>query len=396
MIPRAESDVGNVQNAGTYNPPVLAIWTNRVVIALSWIGVFIAGVLTYGHFSNNVPPCSYEEGCFRVQSSPQAMFLGVPVALLGLVGYLLVLLLAVMRTKMPDQWKTTVTRGLVLTGVGTGFSAYLTYVAATQIGALCQWCMASLATMTLLFVGHGILAQAKEPEKVEAGGDWLTVGIGGLAAVAMIAVGISQMTSAGKIALGNLTLNGVDAASIVARPEQTQGNADAKVTLVEFADFNCPACRQAAVKIKAIYDSHGGRLKWSYRNMPLIGIPGHETSMLAARISEVAADQGKFWKFADIVLEPNNTERTKSDDGLMSMAKEAGLDMEDLRKRIDNPDDQANKNVAADMDVGMNTLHASMTPTIILIAEGHGPQGVTSDTLEATLNSEPYKSLLKP
>ncbi|MBS1708975.1 MAG: vitamin K epoxide reductase family protein [Armatimonadetes bacterium] len=375
---------------------MLAIWANRVSIALSWVGIFIAGVLTYGHFSRFVPPCSVaDHGCAIVQQSKQSMFMGVPVALMGLLAYVVILLLAVMRTRTPDQWRTSAMRGLLITGLGTGFSAYLTWVAATEIGVMCQWCLGSLATMTGLFLTHGVLVQAGEPAATDKRGDWMTLGIAALVAMGLIGTTIVQMKSMSSILAGDVKFDGLDNAKIIGRPEKVQGNADAKLTLVEFADFNCPACRGAAETVQKVFNQNGGRLKWAYRHMPLSNLQGHESSMYAARLSEIAADQGKFWKFAEIILDKGNTERTKSESGLMAMAEQAGVDITEASKRMKNPMDKNNDDVATDMDIAINKMHINTTPTFVLIAEGYPPKAIGGDQLEATLKTEPYASLLK-
>jgi len=397
MIPSADTPAGAAVSTPTYNRGVLAVWTNRVITALSWIGVFIAGTLTYAHFAHMVPPCSSDEmGCAVVQTSKQSMFMDkIPVALLGLVAYLLLLAMAVIRSNAKDQWKTMAMRGLIISGFGTGYSAYLTYISFAEIGAKCQWCLASLATMTLVFVAHGVLVQAGEPSEVQPKTDWLTFGVAGLAAFGLAGMNISQMASVSSKLAKNINFKDTTEEAILGPSAQIQGNEDAKVTLVEFGDYNCGACRQAAVHVKKVYDQYQGKLRWAYRHMPLPDIKGHETSVLAARISMVAADQGKFWKYSEIVLDPANTEKVKSENGLFAIAQQAGVDITELNKRLKDPSDNLNDRVAADMDIGMNKLKATTTPTFILVAKGVAPVGVGSDQLEATLKNEPYASLLK-
>jgi uncharacterized membrane protein len=79
-----------------------------------------------------------------VQQSAFAELAGVPVALLGVLGYL-----AVLASLLRDgEGARTVTAFLALTGFG--FSVWLTYVSHTEIGALCAWCVGSAVCMTLL------------------------------------------------------------------------------------------------------------------------------------------------------------------------------------------------------------------------------------------------------
>jgi uncharacterized membrane protein len=112
------------------------------VAALSVLGALIAGYLTWVHFAELEPFCVGGGGaCERVQSSPYVRLGGVPVAVIGLAGYLAILA----SLALPDR---SVTAFLAL--VGAAFSAYLTYVELAVIDAICQWCVASAIVMSLL------------------------------------------------------------------------------------------------------------------------------------------------------------------------------------------------------------------------------------------------------
>lgn len=113
------------------------------VLALAGIG--IAGYLTWVHYAGLDPVCvGGGGGCERVQTSPWAELAGIPVALLGLVGYVTILA----SLALPEQLGRSVAAFLTL--VGFGFSAWLTYVELVEIEAICQWCVASAVVMTAL------------------------------------------------------------------------------------------------------------------------------------------------------------------------------------------------------------------------------------------------------
>jgi uncharacterized membrane protein len=117
----------------------------RVTAALALAGVAIAGYLTYVHYAELQPFCvGGGGGCERVQTSPWAELVGIPVALLGLLAYLTILA----SLALPDQLGRTVAAFVSL--VGFGFSAWLTYVELAKIDAVCQWCVASAVVMTAL------------------------------------------------------------------------------------------------------------------------------------------------------------------------------------------------------------------------------------------------------
>ena len=122
--------------------------TPRVaLLALAVLGALISAYLTWTHFAGLTPICTGSgEGCQTVQSSRYASILGIPVALLGLIAYGGL----IFSTALWGQ--TGIYLGLLISLVGTLFSAYLTYLEIFVIGALCQWCLASAAIMVAALV----------------------------------------------------------------------------------------------------------------------------------------------------------------------------------------------------------------------------------------------------
>ena len=118
----------------------------RVIAVLAVLGLGVAGYLTYVHYAGLHPVCVASGGCETVQSSSYAKLAGVPVPLLGLIGYALIL----GSLFVPGDAGRMATAALSI--VGFGFSLYLTYVEIFKIEAICQWCVASAVLMTLLAV----------------------------------------------------------------------------------------------------------------------------------------------------------------------------------------------------------------------------------------------------
>ena len=116
----------------------------RVAVAvLALLGVAVAGYLTYVHYAELEPICAGGGGgCERVQNSSYAELAGIPVALLGLIGYALILA----SLWVPDDLGRAA--GVLLALVGFGFSVYLTWVELFEIDAICQWCVVSAVLMT--------------------------------------------------------------------------------------------------------------------------------------------------------------------------------------------------------------------------------------------------------
>jgi uncharacterized membrane protein len=117
-----------------------------VAIVLAAIGLCVAAYLTYIHYEGIKPVCGLGGDCEKVQTSEWSKLAGVPVAVLGLVGYV-----AILVTLFIDREQALVA-GALFALAGFGFSAYLTYRELFSIDAICQWCVASAVIMTLLAI----------------------------------------------------------------------------------------------------------------------------------------------------------------------------------------------------------------------------------------------------
>jgi uncharacterized membrane protein len=123
----------------------------RGMLVLTVIGVGVAIYLTYVHYSGTKPACTAGQSCLKVQTSQWSKLAGVPVALIGLIGYISILgsLLA------PEREESRLaTLGLTL--IGFLFSGYLTYRELFSIHAICEWCVSSAVILTILLVCAGI------------------------------------------------------------------------------------------------------------------------------------------------------------------------------------------------------------------------------------------------
>jgi uncharacterized membrane protein len=113
---------------------------------LALVGVGIAGYLTYVHYTGLTPVCAISHGCETVQSSQWADLAGVPVALLGLISYVVILACSFARGERG------LLGGYALTVVAWAFSMYLTYRELFSIHAICSWCVSSAIVLTLLAI----------------------------------------------------------------------------------------------------------------------------------------------------------------------------------------------------------------------------------------------------
>jgi uncharacterized membrane protein len=116
-------------------------------LILSVLGIGVAGYLTYIHYADISPICAGGSGgCEKVQASEQSKLVGIPVALLGLLSYITLLFANWLRGDLAR------TAAALVAVIGFGFSVYLTIESVTVIEATCQWCLFSLAIMTLMAI----------------------------------------------------------------------------------------------------------------------------------------------------------------------------------------------------------------------------------------------------
>jgi vitamin-K-epoxide reductase (warfarin-sensitive) len=114
-----------------------------VLVLLALLGFVASGLALREHYRTDASPCSINErwDCGIVNHSPFAMLAGVPVAVIGMAGYVLLAMLALKRA-----YRLFLAAALV----GLAFSLYLAHVEAHILGVWCVYCVASLATISLL------------------------------------------------------------------------------------------------------------------------------------------------------------------------------------------------------------------------------------------------------
>ena len=144
----------------------------------------------------------------------------------------------------------------------------------------------------------------------------------------------------------------------VSAADHSEGPADAPITLVEYGDYQCPYCGQAYPIVKRLQKKLGANLRFVFRNFPLSQI--HPDALDAARVAEAAALQGKFWEAHDAFYEDQENLHFE---GLMSMASQAGVDLDKLDKDLGA--DAVGKRVEDDFESGVRS-GVNGTPTFFV------------------------------
>jgi uncharacterized membrane protein len=121
-----------------------------VITVMSVLGLFVAGYLSWSHFSGEPVYCGGSNSCELVNSSRFAYLGPLPVALIGLTGYIIILVLSLIPQKEDRQWPMLLIFGGALIGVMLQW--YLFYIEVAVLRAICYWCVTSQTLITLIFL----------------------------------------------------------------------------------------------------------------------------------------------------------------------------------------------------------------------------------------------------
>jgi protein-disulfide isomerase len=159
------------------------------------------------------------------------------------------------------------------------------------------------------------------------------------------------------------------------------GGKDAKVTIVEFSDFQCPFCAKGADLLRDIKKKYGDKVKVAFKNFPL---PFHNHAEMAAVASLCANEQsmGAFWKMHDEMFA---NQESLDKDGLKKLATKAGLKVDDFDKCLS--ENKYLAQVRADMEEGKK-LKVKSTPTFFVngqLINGAQPLEVFAELIDEEL-----------
>lgn len=161
------------------------------------------------------------------------------------------------------------------------------------------------------------------------------------------------------------------------------GVTKAKVNVVEFGDFQCPACGVAYQVVKQIKEEYKGKISFAFREFPLMG---HKYGYTGALVAESASGQGKFWEMYD-KLYSNQKEWSESKDALAiftTYAKEIGIDADKFKQDVESKKYDAK--IQADLSDG-NQLRINSTPTFFINGKIYSG-ALTYDFFKSAVESE--------
>lgn len=161
---------------------------------------------------------------------------------------------------------------------------------------------------------------------------------------------------------------------------RVRGNPDAKITIVEFSDFQCPFCLQAYTTIKDLLKKYEGKIKLAYRDLPLLEVRANAPG--SAEASRCAGEQGKFWEYHDLLFE-NQDE--VGEDAFQEYAETLKLDRDQFTTCLESG--KFKQPIKEDFQEGIR-LGITGTPAFFIngiFVNGAQPQPVFEEIIEVEL-----------
>jgi len=330
-----------------------------LLLALGLLGVFISTYLLWVYTSPSRPLVCMGAGCDAVRGSRYAHLWGVPMPAYGILMYATLVILIFGEALVSAPLAQLIRFALAaIAGAGFLFSLYLTYLEGFVIHGWCEWCVTSAITVTLFFVLACVELFRPSGRPAEAL-FMLRRHVALLLAAAIVgAPAFWYLSHHGE--MPNIVRASDDALrEHLVRPDShVTGNPEARVTVVEFGDFECPSCGREEPVVEEVLQKYGSQIRFVFRQFPLENI--HEDALRAAEASECAADQGKFWE-AERKLYENQFDL--SEPALEKYASELGLDQLKFRECLSSGATRAR--VRQD-EADAHALGLNATPTFFI------------------------------
>lgn len=324
--------------------------------------------------------CALGEGvsCDTVARSEWSVALGVPVAVWGIAGYASALGLAGLSWLRPSRAALAALAALSLAFLLV--SAGLGSVSTFAIGSLCVLCLGTYATnLALAGLVGGVLLRVGARRSTRALTHWLrcrwpvsALGLGtAIAATGVLSLVFprywevpsvdAEPTSGVKPAVAGLTTGRTpDGHPWIGATEPT-------ITIVEFSDYECPFCRKAHQRVRALVAAHAHRVRLVHRHYPLdsscnphVGRPFHRGACRLAALASCAAEQGRFWEVNDALYERSQRDATEAD-----LADRFQLDLPALQACV------ARETAALRRELSALSVKVPGTPSFLVDGELH-------------------------
>jgi len=296
-----------------------------------------------------------------VRASSYAHLFGLPLPAFGVANYAVLGLLILAGDMVSARLGRAIQYSLAgISCVGFLFSLYLTSLEAFVIHAWCAWCVVSALVVTGIFVLSlfGLRRPLGPPDPVATAARVRTNFVLGVVAVVVGVPAFILLSRHGAVP-DVAEASTKDLAERLVRPDSHMtGNLQAPLTVVEFGDFECPACGLSEAAARQIRAQYGDRIRFVFRQFPLRKM--HPQAEKAAEASECAAGQGKFWEAVDKLYAE---QADLSVDALKRYARDLGLDQSRFNQCLDSG--EMASRVEQDLADG-HALKVAGTPTFII------------------------------
>jgi protein-disulfide isomerase len=142
-----------------------------------------------------------------------------------------------------------------------------------------------------------------------------------------------------------------------------EGGGKSGVVLIEYGDYQCPACGQYYPIVKQVVETHKDDITFQFRNFPLVQI--HLNAFAGARAAEAADKQGKFWEMHDMLYENQQSWGSANDPSSFFETYAQGLGLDVAKFKADMASQAVSDLINTDIEQGQK-IGANATPTFVL------------------------------
>lgn len=374
-----------------------------IALVLALIGIAVSVYATQHHMqvkatggSDAVCNITATVNCNDVARSIYSEAFGIPVAVWGLGYFIAVAALVAAALFAIMNLGALLPAYAVLVGIGLLTSLVLGGISVSKIGVVCPTCI----TIYVITILQAILLFVFRREVRYEGMDKLTNGgLVAIVAVALTVVGfrltVDNPTTPAPASTANttpiapnapvldLTINRSAYSGL--GEDYRKGSDQAKVVIVEFADFQCPACQYTANNLRELAKTYGDAIQIVFKNYPLdkacnrsAGI--HPHACAAATVARCAGQFGKFWQMHDVIYDRQDQ---ITPDNLKKWAGEIGISPEQVASCMASKDITAK--IQDDIAVG-DRVNVEGTPSLYFNGRVYNG-GKDLDSLKAAVES---------
>lgn len=354
-----------------------ALWT---IVVFSLIGIVGSWLATHQYFQ--ILAIGFEEksfcnisafiNCDAAYASSAAKFLGVPVSWLGLIFYLWTGVLALWILVKQKASQEVATLGWLMSLAAFGMTLHKAYVSFYVLEVLCLICAAMYLVNTVLLIAWSLFLKRNfslaKPFKTLGFTTLILFGLSWLA-IAQYQKDVlkDRNIPATKEEIVSFHYRQSEYLFAVDPENPVWGNPKAKVTLVDFSDFQCPFCKQAAFHIKPVLTEFKNKVRLFYYHYPLdkrcnenVQFAGHDQACLAAQAVVCAEQRGDFWEYHDDLF---RNQKKLSEKLFAQLAKERGWEEGPFIECLSA--EATLSDVKKDIEAAAK-IHITGTPTILL------------------------------